>query len=131
MTGPVERRQLRSFGLLVGGIFCLIGLWPAIVRGQSLRSWALVLGGALVLLGSAAPGSLGPIYRVWMLVGHVLGWINTKILLGVMFFVLIAPMGLVMRMTGRDPMRRGFDSTAKTYRVWRSPRPRTHMARQF
>lgn len=131
LTGPVERKQLRSFGLLVGAIFCLIGVWPAIVRGQGLRTWAFVLGGALVLLGSVLPASLGAIYRVWMLVGHVLGWINTRIVLGMVFFLLVTPIGWVMRMTGRDPMRRRFDSSAQTYRVWRTARPRTHMARQF
>src|SRR6185295_14323741 len=130
MTHTTTRQQLRSFGLLVGGIFGLIGLWPMVWRHQSPRLWAVTL--AVLLIGPAlvAPGILGPAYRLLMKLAEVLAWINTRILLGVVFYLVVAPIGLIMRLVGRDPMRRKLEATGE-YRVLRTPRPATHMLRQF
>src|SRR4029453_19323168 len=101
-----DTKQLRSFGLIVGGIFALIGVWPAVWRGQSLRLWSFILGGILLSLALAWPMSLTHVYRLWMRVGGVLGWINTRIILSVLFYLLFTPLGLFMRLRGKDPMRR-------------------------
>ena len=66
-----------------------------------------------------------------MAAAEVLGWINTRILLGIVFYGLITPMGLVRRLRGGDAMRRRGDPGAATYRVPKPPRPGTHMNRQF
>jgi hypothetical protein len=124
-------KQHRSFGLMVGGIFVAIGFWPLIRYGEGIRLWAVVLGSLLVILGLLIPGRLGPIYKTWMAVGYVLGWINTRIILGVIYYGLFTPMGLVMRLAGRDAMRVHDDHTANTYRVVRPSRPGSHMLRQF
>jgi saxitoxin biosynthesis operon SxtJ-like protein len=126
-----DDKQLRSFGLLVGGIFGAIGLWPAIIRGQQPRLWAVALGVALVVPALVAPRTLRPVYRVWMTAGEILNWINTRIILGVVFYGLLTPMGLAMRRFGHDPMRRQSQPGADTYRVMRPPRPGAHMRRQF
>ncbi|MBX3237309.1 MAG: hypothetical protein KF814_14270 [Nitrospiraceae bacterium] len=124
-------KELRKFGLLVGGVFALIGSWPAIRYGESIRLWALVPAALLVPLGLLAPSLLAPVFKVWMKVGHVLGAINTRIILGILYFGLITPMGMVMRLFGWDSMRRALTRDAETYRVVREARPRTHMTRQF
>ena len=126
-----DDKQLRSFGLLVGGIFVAIGLWPAIIRGQQPRLWAVALGVALIVPALLAPRTLRPVYRVWMTVGEVLNWINTRIILGAVFYGLLTPMGLVMRRFGHDSMRRRPEPSVDTYRVMRPPRPGAHMRRQF
>jgi hypothetical protein len=66
-----------------------------------------------------------------MALGAILGWVNTRIILGVVFFGLITPMGIALRLAGRDPMQRALDANATTYRVRRVPRPGTHLLRQF
>lgn len=131
MQNTHDKKELRNFGLIVGGMFCLIGIWPAVRYGEALRSWALVPGSLLVLLGLVMPTVLGPIFRLWMKMGHVLGWINTRIILGVLYFGLITPMGMVMRLFGWDSMRRALNQDVETYRVVRRARPRSHMMRQF
>jgi hypothetical protein len=125
-----EGNALRSFGVMVGGLLAAIGAGP-LVFGHDSRGWALLLGGLLVLFGIAWPSSLRPVYRMWMAIGHVLGRINTAILLSVVFFGLITPMGIVMRMLGKDPMRRSAAPQADSYRVVRGARPGSHMTRQF
>ena len=126
-----DARELRRFGLTVGGVFGALALWPLVVRGASPRWWALALAVGLVLPAVVAPGLLAPANRLWMSVGEALGWINTRILLGAVCFLMLTPMGLIMRWLGKDPMRRGFDPNAATYCVSRRPRPATHMTRQF
>ena len=130
MTRNTDAAQLRKFGLLVGGIFCAIGLWP-IVRSAGPRWWALVAGVLLLVPALLAPRVLTPVYRIWMTVGEALGWINTRILLGVVFYGLITPMGLIRRLRREDPMRRRHDPAAQSYRVPKPPRPGAHMNRQF
>ena len=123
-------RELRQFGLLGGGVFGLIGLWPMVWRHQSPRLWAVTV--AVLLVGPAlvAPGILGPAYRLWMKLAEVLAWINTRILLGVVFYLVVTPIGLIMRLSGRDPMRRQREPNGE-YRIPRTPRPGSHMLRQF
>jgi hypothetical protein len=131
MTRTNEVRQLRHFGYLVGGIFGLIGLWPVVWRHQNPRLWALAVAVVLVVPALVAPRILAPVYRVWMAAGEVLAWINTRILLGLVFYGIVTPIGLVMRLTGRDPMRRQLEPSGESYRIRCVPRPATHMMRQF
>jgi len=130
-TTATGTAQLRKFGLLVGGIFCAIGLWPALIRGGDPRVWTLVVGGLLVVPALVAPRALAPVYRVWMAAAEGLGWVNTRILLGIVFYGLITPMGLIRRLRGGDAMRRRGDPGAESYRVPKPPRSGTHMNRQF
>ena len=131
MAAQTDRTQLRNFGLIVGGIFGVIGFWPAIIRGGSARLWMVGLALVLVLPALVAPRVLAPAHGVWMALGSALGWVNTRVVLGLIFFGLITPMVLVLRLSGRDPMQRTFDPNATTYLVPRRPRPGTHMMRQF
>ena len=131
MVPRADRAQLRHFGLIVGGIFGVIGLWPAMARGQSPRSWMLGLAVVLVVPALVAPWALAPAYRAWTALGNALGWINTRLVLGLIFFGVVTPTGLALRLGGRDPMRRFFEADAVTYRVPRKTRPGAHMTRQF
>ena len=131
MSRTYDRTQLRRFGYLVGGIFGVIGLWPLVWRQENPRWWGLALTVILVVPALVAPRALAPLYRVWMALGEVLAWINTRIILGVVFYGVVTPIGLVMRLIGHDPMRRRFERVGDSYRVRCVPRPATHMMRQF
>ena len=100
-------------------------------RGHTPRLWALVLGSILIVPALAWPTSLTHVYRLWMRVGEVLGWINTRLILGGVFYLLFTPMGMYMRLRGKDPMRRTLLPEAESYRVLRHPRPASHMRQQF
>lgn len=132
MNNQVDTKHLRTFGLLVGGIFALIGLWPVLLRHEHLRLWPVIVAASLVVPALALPWSLGPVYQVWMRIGHALGWINTRIILGVIFYGLLTPMGVVRRvLLGRDTLQCKFDPNADTYRVVRQPRSSAHLKQQF
>jgi len=106
-------------------------LWPVVFRAEAPRLWALALAVALVVPAIVLPRSLTYVHRVWMAAGEALGWINTRIILSVIFYALVTPMGILMRRFGRDPMHRRFEPDATTYRVPKSPRTAAHMTRQF
>ena len=131
MDHLATRKELRQFGLLVGGIFTIIGLWPLVFRNEPLRLWAVAPGGLLIVFGSILPHVLAPIHKGWMWLGHILGWINTRILLGIVYYGLITPIGIFFRVMGKDSMRQVFAKESQTYRVVRTPRPRGHMKNQF
>lgn len=94
----------RRFGLTVGGVFLAIGAllhW----RGRATASIiCLVAGGALALAGLAIPRALGPVYRAWMGLAHLLSKVTSPLLMGAVYYLVITPMGLVMRALGRNPL---------------------------
>ena len=131
MTRNTDAAQLRKFGLLVGGVFSAIGLWPIVVRGAGPRSWALVVG--VLLLSSGAPRAVGPDTRLPDLDdgGRGAGMDQYANPPGRRLLGLITPMGLIRRLWSEDPMRRRHDPAAQSYRVPKPPRPGAHMNRQF
>lgn len=131
MQNGIDNKQLRSFGLLVGGIFALIALWPVIIRAEDPRWWAVVVAACLLVPAAVFPHSLTWIYRGWMALGHVLGWINTRIILGFIFYFIVTPIGIVRRWLGKDPMGRRLRPDLDSYRVTRTPRPPSHLKRQY
>ena len=131
MNQDVSAKELRRFGLLVGGILNVIGLWPMLLYGESLRWWAVGLGGLLLAIGGVLPLALAPLHKGWMWVGELLGWINTRILLSIVFYGMITPISIAFRLMGKDMKRQSIFETRPTYRVIRQPRPRSHMKYQF
>jgi Saxitoxin biosynthesis operon protein SxtJ len=127
----VTKKQLRQFGLLVGGVFTVIGLWPMVLRGQNPRLWSLVPAVLLIVPALVYPGALRFVHRGWMFIGEILGWINTRIILGTIFYTMVTATGLIMRLSGKDPMNRRLDPRADSYRRKREPRPTSHMKHQF
>ena len=132
MAHPPEAKLIRSFGLIVGGIFLLIGLWPLAVHAEAARLWAVGIAAGLLLPAVLFPTVLTPIYRVWMTIGDTLGWINTRIILTLVFYGLFTPIGVIRRvLLKKDPLHLSFEPEAETYRMVRQPRPHSHVERQF
>ncbi len=126
-----QNKQLRSFGLTVGGIFAFIGLWPAIYHAMNARWWAVGVAIVLIFPAVVFPKSLFWIHKGWMAVGAVLGWVNTRIILGIVFYIIVTPIGLVRSWLGKDPMGRRLRPELDSYRVVRKPRPASHLTKQY
>ena len=131
MQSENTNKQLRSFGFTVGGIFALIALWPIVVRAEDPRWWAMVVAGCLLVPAVVFPKSLVWVYKGWMAIGHVLGWINTRIILGMIFYVIVTPIGMIRRWLGKDPMGRQLRPDLDSYRIIRKPRPASHLTKQY
>lgn len=124
--------MLRKFGFMMAGVLSLgFGLLFPLLFGKSisLLFWEVSL--FFLLLAWFKPLWLKPIYQIWMKIGHVLGWVNTRIILGIIFFALITPMGFIMRCFKQDPLSKCYDPQKVSYRKNITPRPINHMEKPF
>ena len=96
--------------------------WPA---------WPFIAAGILAFMALVFPVGLKTLHTGWMKFGHVAGWINTRIILGLVFYTVFLPFGLIMRLIGNDPMKRKLDNESESYRVPSHSSPIDQMERPF
>lgn len=126
---------LRRFGVQTGVVFgVLFGLvLPWLFADEPIRwpVWPWLVGGVLVLLGLVMPLWLLPVRAGWFRLGLVLGTINAHLILGILYYVVLTPIGLLLRLFGKDPLGLRFRPSQTTYREPSPPRPRDHVERPF
>ena len=110
----------RSFGLTFAAVGAILGLWP-LWHGQAPRWWLLGLVLALIVVSLAAPALLAPFNRVWQRIGLLLHRIVNPLVLGIVFYGVVTPLGLFLRARGKDPLRLSFDPSAASYWIERDP----------
>ena len=104
----------RTFGLIFAAIFLLIALWP-LINGASPRTWALIIVALFALPALLFPRVLTPLNAAWVKFGLFMHKIVNPILMGLIFFLTVLPTGLMLKLFGKDPMRRKLDANATTY----------------
>ena len=106
MKEIISKKQLREFGLLIGfGFPLLIGWLIPALTGHGFRAWTLWVGFLGLLIGLTSPCLLYYPYKFWMKLGVILGWVNSRIILGLVFIIVLLPISFVMRLIGYDPLR--------------------------
>jgi len=126
---PRAFRVEREFGLIVGGIFVLLSCWW-LYRGKFITTAyvTLTLGSLLIVLGLLWARALVLPNRAWMLLAEGLSFVTTRIILGLVFFLVITPIGVVKRLSGWDPLsRRG----ARSESYWKPYSERQRDPRHF
>ncbi len=135
MKHSIERLSeagYRKFGLTTGGMVAgLFGLLIPWLFSLNYPRWPWLLAAVLVTAALLAPRALQPIHAGWMKFGHVMNWINTRLILGLLFYGIFLPFGLVMRLLGKDPMQRKLDDRVSTYRVKSDDDPKDSVERPF
>jgi hypothetical protein len=124
------KKELRVFGLCALAFSALVG-WIVFRRTGSVPAAAAVAGVGVVCaaLAFTVPQALRPLWVVLMVVNYPIGWVVTHVVMALIFYLVVTPVGVIMRLTGRDPMERGFDRAAKTY--WKPRRMEHDPARYF
>ena len=110
----------RAFGIVFAVVFAVIGLWP-LSSGDGVRLWSLGVGAALLLVAFARPTILGPLNRLWTKFGLLLHRITSPLIMAFVFYLAVTPTALVMRLAGKDPLRRRIERSARTYWIDRDP----------
>jgi hypothetical protein len=120
LTDRIEAsgRNLRDFGLLFGLIGGGVGAY-FVWRGSIAGPYLLVSGGIFLLLGLFFRRALKPIYVAWMSFASLLGWINTRLLLGLFYYLVLTPIGLILRLSGKDLLQKRMNRAAESY--WTEP----------
>jgi len=134
-TVEVTKSDLRKFGFIMGGMFALIfGLLFPWITDKTLETWPIwpfIVTGIFWVIAIIAPQILRPVNDIWIKIGNVLGFINSRIILAVMFFLLIFPIGLLLKVFGKDSMDRKLDKDASTYRKLTKLRNKKHLEKPF
>lgn len=120
----------RGFGLTFAAVFAVVGLWP-LLDAATPRLWALAGAAGFAGLAFLAPRLLAPLNRLWTRFGLLLARVTNPIVMGLLFFAVVTPMGLAMRALGKDPLRRRFEPEAASYWIERRPPGPAPMSRQF
>ena len=128
----VEGSSDRAFGLVFAGVFLVIAGMP-MFHGGALRWWSVGVAAAFALIALVKPALLAGLNRLWMKLGILLGKVVSPIALGILFYIVITPIGLMIRLTGKDPLRLKFDPDAESYWIPREPPgpPPGSMTNQF
>tara|TARA_Y100000589_G_scaffold66850_1_gene58453 strand:- start:2005 stop:2397 length:393 start_codon:yes stop_codon:yes gene_type:complete len=106
MKNNISQKILREFGILIGFTFpFLIGWMLPFLGGHSFRYWTLLISVPSLILAIFQPFLLFYPYKVWMKLGYILGWLNSRIILGLVFLIVLQPIALIMRIFGHDPLR--------------------------
>ena len=135
MNTPTESvatlKEIRSFGLIFSLLVVLIfaGLMPWLFN-QSIFLWPFVVSTVTALLALLAPSTLRPLHSLFIKLGTLLGFINTRILLFIIFFGLFLPVSIIMWLVRRDILGRK-PSTVDSYRKPSQPRLRDHFGRPY
>lgn len=128
----LEGSSDRAFGMVFTAFFAIIAMWP-LLHGGAVRWWALAVAAVFAFAAALRPAVLSGLNRLWLKLGLLLGHVVSPIALGVFFFLVVSPLGFVMRLAGKDPLRLRRDPAAPTYWIEREPPgpPRDSMTNQF
>lgn len=111
------KKELRNTGLVVGGAFLVLGVVMLFKHGRVPPPIMFAIGGVLVLLGLLAPALLRPFHFVWMKFAEGMGWVMNRVILGILFFIFLSPGAVLIRLFGRDLLKRHFNQRAESYWV--------------
>ncbi len=125
-------KELRDFGLIMAGMLIIMfGFVLPWIFSYSTPYWPFIAAIVFAVVALLRPVLLGPVNRVWLKISDVLGWINTRLVMGVMFFLLIAPIGILMRLFGKNTLSLKISDEQASYRVVTKVRDKKHLEKPF
>ncbi len=116
--------DLRVFGLIWTAICFGIGFYPAI-EGNSLPALPIALGFLLLICALYLPGLLKLPFIIWVRLGEIIGAVVSRIILAIVFFFVVTPIGLILKIAGKDPLRMRYYKNISTYWIARLEQPGT------
>ena len=116
MSKSLTKKSLREFGLIFGfGLPLIFGFLIPLIFAHSHKEWTILVGLPFIFLGIIKPHLLYYPYKIWMKIGNILGWINSHIILGLVFLIVLQPIAIFMRFFGYQPLKK-INKNLKSYR---------------
>jgi len=119
----------RSFGIVFFIVFLFIALYP-ITYSEDIRIWSLIISFIFIILGLLNSKILTPLNKLWFKFGVILGKIISPIIMGIIFFLVVTPIGLIMKVLGKDLLRLKYNKKDNTYWIEKNG-PKSKMKNQF
>jgi len=129
-----EKKDIRNFGIALTVFLSIIGSYRFYHRGQLNDAlWFYGIGGVSLFLSFFAPLVIKPLYRIMTIVGHKIGWVNQRLILGILFYLLFTPIAIVFKLIGKDPLERKIEVETNSYWIPRkeSKREKRTYEQQF
>ena len=123
-----KKNTNRSFGILFFIVFSIISIWP-VLSGGELRLWSFILAIIFLIMGITKSRFLTPFNRAWIKFGELLGVIISPLIMGLVYFLVVLPIGILMRAFGKDLLSLKFNKNIKTY--WNKKEAKTNFDKQF
>ena len=122
----------RAFGIIFSAVFSIIAFWP-VISDDSVRWWALTSSAMLFVISVARPSLLSPLNKMWTFFGVCLHRTVNPIIMGLIFYFVVTPIGVTMRLFKKTPLDLKFEPKAKSYWIERTPPgpPAENMKNQF
>jgi hypothetical protein len=127
-----DKKELRKFSLVIG-IFLIVLGGLSCWRSTGHYPWLFIVAITILLVGFAMPMLLKPIHKVWMILAVLMGWVVTRIILAVLFYLIVTPIGLSIRLLGKDFLDLEFSDDTSSYWILRKEvkKDRSDYERQF
>jgi predicted membrane metal-binding protein len=116
----IQGASNRAFGFTFAVVFAIVALWPLIHRGAP-RIWAVALSAGFLAITLVNPSLLAPLNRVWTRIGILLNRVVSPVVTALIFFLVVTPMAVLARWSGKDFLRLRFDAGAESYWIHRQP----------
>ena len=125
----VKTGSEKSFGIVFAIVFLLIGIYP-LIDGSEIRFWSLIIALIFFMLAYVAPQYLSVPNKLWFKLGFLLGAVVSPIVMALVYYSTVVPIGMFMKLLGKDLLNKKIDSSAKTYWIERD-QPVGSMKNQF
>jgi len=116
---PTEQSSPKSFGIVFSVVFLIVSLYP-LINSEGVHVWVLAVSAIFLLLAFIAPNTLAFPNKLWFKFGMLLGSIIAPIVMALVYFLTVLPTGLIMRLLGKDLLKKKLDKNAKSYWIERS-----------
>lgn len=116
----IKDSKLRKFGIMIGAILWLLGILP-MVKGKVPNFYLISPAAIFLLAGLLKPAVLSPVYRIWIRIGEVLGRINSFLILSVIFYVILTPIGIMVRLFTNTTGKFKYKTGARSYWIKMAP----------
>lgn len=123
-----KKNTNRSFGILFFIVFSIISIWP-ILSGGELRLWSFIVAIIFLIMGITKSRFLTPFNIAWIKFGELLGVIISPLIMGLVYFLVVLPIGILMRVLGKDLLSLKFNKNIETY--WNKKEAKTNFNKQF
>ena len=124
----IKTSSNRSFGIVFFVVFLIISLYP-IINNESIRLWSLIISLIFLILGIINSSLLSPLNKLWFKFGIFLGKIISPVIMGIIFFLVVTPIGIIMRLIGKDVLNLKYNNS-KSYWIEKTG-PKSKMKNQF
>ena len=114
IKSKIKTSSNRNFGFVFFIVFLILGFWP-ITNGEEIRIWLVAISLIFLILGIMKSKLLTPLNQLWFKFGMILGAIVAPIIMGAVFFLVVTPIGIVMRLMGKDLLNKKYSKKKETY----------------